>query len=66
LKKESNISTTARDIIMKPILYALDTDQLKVLIDEWSLLILETYKKLKKDSSLRGAYSNGGAGGSST
>ncbi len=51
---------------MKPILYALDTDQLKVLIDEWSLLILETYKKLKKDSSLRGAYSNGGAGGGSS
>lgn len=62
LKKEANISTTARDIIMKPILYALDTDQLKVLIDEWSLLILETYKKLKKDSSVRGAYSNGGGG----
>jgi len=56
LRKEPNISTTARDIIMKPILYALDTDQLKVLIDEWSMLILETYKKLKKDSSVRSAY----------
>jgi hypothetical protein len=64
LKKDPNISTTGRDIIMKPILYTLDTDQLKVLIDEWSQLILETYKKLKKDSSVRSAYGHSSNGGS--
>jgi len=56
LKKDANISTTGRDIIMKPVLYTIDTDQLKHLIDEWSSLIMETYKKLKKESSVKSNY----------
>ncbi len=56
LKKDHNISTTGRDIIMKPILYTLDNEQLKALIDEWASLILDTYKRLKKESSVRAAY----------
>jgi hypothetical protein len=35
LKKDHNISSTARDVIMKPILYTLDVNNLKVLMDEW-------------------------------
>lgn len=56
LKKDPNISTTGRDIIMKPILYTIDTDQLKHLIDEWSHLILETYKRLKREPSVKSNY----------
>ena len=56
LKKDPNISTTGRDIIMKPILYTIDVDQLKYLIDEWSHLILETYRKVKRDSSVKSNY----------
>lgn len=35
LKKDHNISSTARDIIMKPILYYLDIGYLKASMDEW-------------------------------
>ena len=56
LEKDHNISTTGRDIILKPILYTIDNEQLKQLIDEWSSLILDTYKRLKKESSIRSAY----------
>eukprot|EP00347_Sterkiella_histriomuscorum_P013779 403363397 len=59
LKKDPNISTTGRDIIMKPILYTIDVDQLKYLIDEWSHLILETYRKVKRDSSVKSNYGQG-------
>ncbi len=51
LKKEHNISSTSRDVIMKPILYMLDVDNLKALMDEWQALIIDTYKKLKRDNS---------------
>lgn len=62
LKKDANISTTGRDIIMKPILYTIDMDQLKYLIDEWSNLILETYKKVKRDQSVKNNYGQHSAG----
>lgn len=42
---------------MKPILYIMDQEPLKFMIDEWTALILDTYKKLKKDSTMRQAYS---------
>jgi len=35
LKKNHNISSTARDVIMKPILYSLDINELKIEMDEW-------------------------------
>ena len=41
---------------MKPILYTIDVDQLKYLIDEWSHLIMETYKKLKRESAVKSNY----------
>jgi hypothetical protein len=51
LKKDHNISSTARDVIMKPILYSLDIEQLKILMEEWSGLIIDTYKRLKRESN---------------
>jgi hypothetical protein len=59
LKKEHNISSTGRDLLLKPMLYILDVDQLKILIDEWTTLILDTYKKLKKESAIRQQYGGG-------
>ena len=53
LKKDHNISSTSRDVIMKPILYTLDVDHLKMGMDEWQSLIMDTYKKLKRDSSVK-------------
>ena len=34
---------------MKPIFNTLDKEQEKNIIDEWQNLIMDTYKKLKKD-----------------
>lgn len=53
LKKDHNISSTTRDVIMKPILFMMDPQYLQVVIDEWQSLIMDTYKKLKRDSNLR-------------
>ena len=38
---------------MKPILYTLDVDYLKTVMDEWQSLIMDTYKKLKRESSVK-------------
>ena len=54
LKKEPNISATGRDVLLKPVLFSLTgTDRLSDVLDEWTALILDTYHKLKKESSLR-------------
>ena len=53
LKKDHNISSTSRDVIMKPILYILEVDHLKTVMDEWQSLIMDTYKKLKRESSVK-------------
>jgi len=56
LKKNHNISSTARDIIMKPIMYALDVRDLKLVMEEWQTLVLDTYKKVKKESTIKQQY----------
>lgn len=38
---------------MKPIFNTMNVEQLKSLIDEWSQLILETYKKVKRDINVK-------------
>lgn len=54
LKKEPSISATGRDVLLKPVLFSLTgTDRLSDVLDEWTALILDTYHKLKKESSLR-------------
>lgn len=47
--RDHNISSTARDIIMKPILYTLNIQYLKEMMDEWQAIIVDTYKKLSKE-----------------
>ena len=59
LMKDHNISSTARDVIMKPILYTLDINQLKIMMDEWQSIIIDTYKKLSKESNMKKAYGGG-------
>lgn len=66
LKKNHNISSTARDVIMKPILYTLDKQALKIVMDEWQSLIMDTYKKLKKDTGIKQSYGGGAPGTTSS
>lgn len=51
-------------MLLKPVLFALaGTDRMKDVIDEWTALVLDTYKKLKKETTVRSTY--GGGGGAS-
>lgn len=66
LRKDHSISSCARDVIMKPLLSSGSSiDQIKAEINEWQDLIMDTYLKLKEDSSMRTAYDGGSAGGGS-
>lgn len=58
LKKEHNISSTSRDVIMKPILYQVDINYLKAVMNEWQALIMDTYKKLKKESNIKSNHAS--------
>lgn len=56
LRKDFSISSCARDILMKPLLLSsgangLQADNVKMEINEWQDLIMDTYLKLKEDSS---------------
>ena len=42
---------------MKPNMYALDPDYLRVLMKEWQDIIIDTYKRLKKESITKKAGS---------
>ena len=61
LKEEYNINSTARDVILKPILYYLNLNRTKSLVEEWSELILDTYNHLKAKKAFN-AKSTGDAG----
>ena len=57
LRKDHSISSCARDVIMKPLLSSGSSmEQIKDEISEWQDLIMDTYLKLKEDSSMRQAY----------
>jgi len=43
-------------VLLKPILYNLNIDVLKEVVEEWSDLIMDTYRLLKKDQSVRESY----------
>ena len=54
-----SISVTSRDLLIKPVLLTLaGTDRMNDVIEEFTAIILDTYKKLKKDSTLRSVYGN--------
>ena len=59
LKKDVSISVTSRDLLIKPVLLTLaGTDRMNDVIEEFTAIILDTYKKLKKESTLRSVYGN--------
>jgi hypothetical protein len=61
MKKDPCISAASKDIVMRPVLFALaGTDRLDAMVEEMSGIILDTYKRLKKEQSVRAAY--GGSG----
>jgi len=57
LKKDPSISSATRDVLLKPVLFALagNTERLQEIIDEWTGLVLDTYKKLKRETANRSA-----------
>lgn len=64
LRKDHSISSCARDVIMKPLLSSGSSiEHIKDEINEWQDLIMDTYLKLKEDSSMRQAYDASGATG---
>ena len=56
LKHEHNINSCARDIILRPTMNCIDLEYLKSLTEEWSALIMDTYKQLKRDTALTSSY----------
>ena len=57
VRKDHSISSCARDVIMKPMLSNwLSIEHIKDEIDQWQDLIMDTYLKLKEDSSVREVY----------
>ena len=52
LKEDYNINSTARDIILKPILYNIPLDDLKEVVSEWSELLMDTYSCLRNEKDL--------------
>jgi hypothetical protein len=56
LRKDPSISSCARDVIMKPLMSSGSSiEYIKAEIDEWQDLIMDTYLKLKEDSSSKSA-----------
>jgi len=51
LKHEHNISSCAKDILMKPLICDLDQDLLRLEIDEWECLVVDTYEIMKGETS---------------
>ena len=57
LRKDLVLSSCARDLVLKPLLSAgHQAWAVKSEIDEWQDLMLDTYFRLKEDSSMRQAY----------
>ncbi len=57
LKKDTCISATAKDLLLRPVLFALaGSDRLSDVVEEDSAIIMDTYKRLKKESTLRQTY----------
>jgi hypothetical protein len=67
LRKDHSVSSCARDVIMKPLLSSGSSIQhIKEEINQWQDLIMDTYLKLKEDSSMRQAYGGSQVAGSMT
>lgn len=63
LRKDHSISSCARDMLMKPLMNSGSSlDHIKAEINEWQDLIMDTYLKLKEDSSRQAQHAHPGAG----
>ena len=52
LKQDYNISSMARDVMLKPLLYSNSFHDINDLIIEWSTILMETYKGIKEGSTV--------------
>lgn len=59
LKEEFNINSTARDVILRFFFYNMDIEKEQGLLDEWSALLMDTYKQLKDNNRyIRGSLAD--------
>ena len=59
LKNEFNINSTARDVILRFFFYNMDINKEKTLIDEWSDLLMDTYRQLKTNNKyIKGSFAD--------
>jgi len=59
LKDEFNINSTARDVILRFFFYNMDIDKEQLLLDEWSALLMDTYRQLKTNNKyIRGSLAD--------
>ena len=59
LRKDHSISSCARDMLMKPLMNSGSSlDLIKAEINEWQDLIMDTYQKLKEDSSRQAQHNH--------
>ena len=56
LKEEFNINSTARDVVLRFFFYNMDINKEQGLLDEWSALLMDTYRLLKDNNKyIRGS-----------
>jgi len=59
LKDEFNINSTARDVILRFFFYNMDIDKEQLLLDEWSALLMDTYRQLKNNNKyIKGSFAD--------
>lgn len=59
LKEEFNINSTARDVILRFFFYNMDIDKEKDLLEEWSALLMDTYRQLKENNKyIKGSFAD--------
>lgn len=59
LKEEFNINSTARDVILRFFFYNMDIDKEQLLLDEWSALLMDTYRQLKDNNKyIKGSFAD--------
>lgn len=59
MKEEFNINSTARDVILRFFFYNMDIDKEQLLLDEWSALLMDTYRQLKDNNRyIKGSFAD--------
>ena len=59
LKDEYNINSTAKDVILRFFFYNIDIENETFLLEEWSALLMDTYRQLKENNKyIKGSFAD--------